>query len=97
MCLGRSRDQEQLSQGEVLADCRPLGWSETPALVAVAPSLLGEIYEVLRTGQPYQGRHASRLPALQKQRLIRHHLRRLGKLGVTVRCNSSAVARAKET
>jgi len=70
---------------------------KAPALVAVAHNLLVEIYEVLRTGQPYQDRHASRLPELQKQRMIRHHLRRLGKLGVNVRCNPSAVARAKET
>ena len=42
------------------------------------------VYEVLRTGQPYRDRQAPALSGQQKDRLIRHHVRRLGKLGVRV-------------
>jgi len=56
-----------------------------PAIVAVAHSVLLHIYEVLKTGQPYQNRQADPLNEAQKERLIQHHMRRLGKLGVPVR------------
>lgn len=54
------------------------------ALVAVSHSILQLVYEVLRTGKPYQDRQAPALTQSQKERLIRHHSRRLGKLGVRV-------------
>jgi transposase len=54
------------------------------ALVAVAHTILRLAYDVLRTGQPYQDRHAPPLSTDHKERLIRHHVRRLGKLGVRV-------------
>jgi transposase len=54
------------------------------ALVAVSHTILQLVYEVLRTGQPYNDRQAPALSEQQKERLIRHHVRRLGKLGVRV-------------
>jgi transposase len=54
------------------------------ALVAVAHNILQLVYEVLRTGEPYHDRQAPALSEQQKERLIRHHVRRLGKLGVRV-------------
>jgi transposase len=60
------------------------GGKKAPAVVALAHTLAHIIYDVLATGQPY---HEKRTPALtpsQKERIIRHHVRRLGKLGVTV-------------
>jgi transposase len=56
-----------------------------PAVVAVAHLLLILVREVLMTGQPYQERAAPVLTESQRQRLIRHHVRRLGKLGVAAR------------
>jgi hypothetical protein len=50
------------------------------ALLAVADTILQLVYEVLRTGQPYRDRQAPALSGQQKDRLIRHHVRRLGKL-----------------
>lgn len=58
---------------------------KTRALIAVAHTLLQLVYEVLRTGQPYRERQTAPVSPLQKQRLIRHHVRRLGKLGIRVR------------
>jgi hypothetical protein len=57
---------------------------KTPAVVAVAHVLLVLVYHVLRTGRPYKDRGVPVLNDKQKNRLIRHHIRRLGKLGVTV-------------
>ena len=54
------------------------------ALVAVSHSLLQLVYEVLSSGKPYQDRQAPPLSESRKQRLIRHHTRRLGKLGVRI-------------
>jgi len=60
------------------------GGKKNSALVAVAHTMVQLVYEVLRTGQPYQDRHAPPLSEQHKERLIRHHVRRLGKLGVRV-------------
>jgi transposase len=57
---------------------------KAPALIAVAHMLLIFVYRVLDSGQPYQERGAPPMPDQQKRRLIRHHLRRLGKLGIAV-------------
>jgi hypothetical protein len=50
------------------------------ALLAVAYTILQLVYQVLRTGQPYLDRQAPALCGQQKDRLIRHHVRRLGNL-----------------
>jgi len=52
--------------------------------VAIAHTLLILIYQALKTGQPYQDKGMPVLDQSQKQRMIRHHIRRLGKLGVAV-------------
>lgn len=66
-----------------------------PALVAVAHTLLLLIYQVLKTRQPYQDKHAPPLDARQKERIIRHHIRRLGKLGIPVYRSYVTVPSAK--
>jgi len=60
------------------------GGKKPPAVVAIAHTLLILIYQALLTGQPYQDKRAPALGQNQKQRMIRHHIRRLGKLGVAV-------------
>jgi transposase len=54
------------------------------ALVAVAHSLLVLCYQVLVQGQPYQSPGTPAVEERQKQRLIRHHVRCLGRLGINV-------------
>jgi transposase len=61
------------------------GGKKAPAVVAVAHTLLLLAYEVLRTHQPFKDRTAPPMDECQKQRLIRHHIRRLGKLGIAIR------------
>jgi transposase len=56
-----------------------------PATMAVAHTLLVLCYQVLKTGKPYQKRGLPTLSEKQKQRLICHHVQRLGKLGIRVR------------
>ena len=58
---------------------------KAPALVAVAHTLLMLVHQVLTTGIPYQERGQPVLDDKQRNRLIHHHVRRLGKLGVKVR------------
>lgn len=60
------------------------GGKKTSALVAVAHTMLHLIYQTLLTGQPFQDRQGAPLSEPQRERLIRHHVRRLGKLGVRV-------------
>jgi len=55
-----------------------------PAVVAVAHTLLKLMYNVLTAGEPYLERGVPELDERQKERAIRHHVRRLGKLGVSV-------------
>lgn len=57
---------------------------KAPALVAVAHNMFIPIDQVLDTHQPFQDRKAPLLSELQKQRMIRHHVRRPGKLGIAV-------------
>ncbi len=52
------------------------------ALVAIAHALIVLIYKVLATGEPYRERGALELDEAKRQRLIRHHIRRLGRLGI---------------
>jgi transposase len=63
---------------------RRSGGQKAPALIAVAHVMLMLIYRVLQTHQPFQDRLSPPLGELQKQRMIRHHIRRLGKLGIAI-------------
>ena len=60
------------------------GGKKPPALIAVAHNILNLVYQVLSTGQPYQERGAPPLQENQRQRMIRHHFHRLGKLGIAI-------------
>jgi len=60
------------------------GGKKAPAVVAIAHTLLILTYQVLTTGQAYQDKQTPALDQRQKQRMIRHHIRRLGKLGIAV-------------
>jgi hypothetical protein len=64
-------------------------------LVAVAHNLVVLIYHVLRQGKPYQERRAPVLDERVRHRLIRHHPRCLGRLGVSrrVQQGTNAVVR----
>jgi transposase len=76
------------------------GGKKAPAVVAIAHTLLILIYQALNTGQPYQDKRVPILDQRQKQRMIRHHIRRLGKLGIAVcspRPGSSATATSPPT
>jgi transposase len=55
-----------------------------PALVAVAHSLAVVIHRTLTTGTPYQEPDQPELDERKRQRLVRHYVRRLGKLGIAV-------------
>jgi hypothetical protein len=60
--------------------------------VAVAHTILQLSYAVLRTGQPYRERQMPPLSPEHKERLIRHHVRKLGKLGVQIHSHRPAPA-----
>jgi transposase len=64
------------------------GGEKAPAIVAVAHTLLLLVYQVLQTRKPFADRTAPPLDERQKQRLIRHHIRRLGKLGIALRATA---------
>jgi transposase len=55
-----------------------------PALIAVAHSLAVILYKTLQSGIPYQEPNQPAPDERKRQRLIRHYVRRLGKLGVAV-------------
>jgi len=55
------------------------------AVVAIAHDLLKLAYFVLQRGTPYEEKRGHPMSEAQKERLIQHHVRRLGKLGITVR------------
>jgi len=48
---------------------------------------LSLVYEALRTGEPYQEKKLADVNPGKRDRMIRHHIKRLGKLGVRVRSN----------
>jgi transposase len=73
------------------------GGKKAPAVVAVAHTLLELVYEVLRTQQPFQDRQAPPLDDRQRQRMIRHHIRRLGKLGISVPRYAASVPLEEKT
>ena len=54
------------------------------AIVAVAHTLLVLVYEVLRQTKPYQERQTPAVEERHRKRLIRHHVRSLGRLGINV-------------
>ena len=60
------------------------GGEKAPAIIAVAHTLLLLVYQVLQTNKPFEDRTAPPIDERQKQRLIRHHIRRLGKLGIAI-------------
>jgi hypothetical protein len=60
------------------------GGKKGPAVVAVADTLLRLIFQVLSTGEPYRDKQAPALEPQRRERMIRHHPRRLGKLGVAL-------------
>jgi transposase len=60
------------------------GGEKAPAIIAVAHTLLLLVYQVLQSKQPFEDRTAPPIDERQKQRLIRHHIRRLGKLGIAI-------------
>jgi transposase len=59
--------------------------SRPKAVVAIAHDVLVLAYFVLQRGTPYVEQGPVLLSEPQKQRIIRHHIRRLGKLGIRVR------------
>lgn len=59
--------------------------SKPKAIVAIAHDLLVLSYLVLRRGTPYVEKPGAVMTEPQKQRLIRHHVRRLGRLGIAIR------------
>ena len=62
------------------------------ALVAVAHALLVLVYQVLAHGKPYQERAMPMVEERQRKRLIRHHVRCLGRLGINVGFSPQRVA-----
>ena len=59
--------------------------SRPVAVVAIAHDLLKLAYFVLKRGTPYEETRGQPMTEAQKQRLIRHYIRRLGKLGIPLR------------
>ena len=59
--------------------------NRSKAIVAVAHDILRLVYAVLQRGTPYEERKGQPMSEAQRQRLIQHHVRRLGKLGIRVR------------
>src|SRR5215475_3954952 len=66
------------------------GGEKAPAIIAVAHTLLLLVYQVLQTKKPFEDRTAPPLDERQKQRLIRHYIRRLGKLGIAIQAATSS-------
>lgn len=54
------------------------------ALVAIAHTILVLIYRSLACGQPYEERGVVEVNEPKRRRLIQHHVRRLGQLGIAV-------------
>jgi hypothetical protein len=55
------------------------------AVVAVAHDLLKLAYFVLQRGTPYEEERGKSMSEQQKQRLVRHHVRSPGKLGISLK------------
>jgi transposase len=65
--------------------------SPPKAVVAIAHDILVLAYFVLQRGTPYVEKGPHELSEPQKERIIRHHIRRLGKLGIRVRTSPRLV------
>jgi transposase len=63
--------------------------SKPKAIVAVAHQLLILAYAVLQRGTPYEEQRGVPMSQERHARLIRHHVRRLGKLGIRIRVGST--------
>jgi transposase len=74
-----ARKRDSIFQRKFHRWMRRLG--EAKANIAIAHSLLELIYALLKTGRPYQEPDPGALHAAEKEKLIRHHARRLRKLG----------------
>lgn len=61
------------------------GGRKKAAIMATCHTLLLLVYRVLDTGMPFTPKDDPPLTDSQRDRLIRHHIRRLGKLGIAVR------------
>lgn len=59
-----------------------------PATMAIAHTLLVLCYQVLKTGRAYKEVGVPIIDPQQRIRLIHHHVRRLGKLGIRVRAQA---------
>lgn len=68
-----------------------------PALIAVAHALAVLMYRTLSSGQPYKEANAPQPDERTRERLIRHHVRRLGKLGVAVHALGPAPSRTNNS
>jgi transposase len=60
------------------------GGKKAPALIAVAHVMPTLIYKTLEARQPFVDRKGPPLGATPKERMIRHHIRRLGNFGITL-------------
>lgn len=67
--------------------------NKAKAVVAIAHQILVLSYFVLQRGTPYQEVRGVELSERERQRLIRHHLKRLGKLGLRLRAQPLPVGR----
>jgi len=63
------------------------------ALMAVAHAMVGIIYEVLASGRPYAPPPESAAQLRKRRRLIKHHIRCLGRLGIVVRSRAAKAIR----
>ena len=79
MCLGRI-EVEEISVAGTSSGAGP--WvCKKKAVVAVAHGLLLQVYQVLRTQQPLAQAPSPPLDEQRRKRIVRHHLRCLGRLG----------------
>jgi transposase len=69
--------------------------SRSIAVVAIAHDLLKLAYSVLERGTAYEEKRGQPMTEQQKQRLIRHHVRRLGKLGIRLKSSPAPSAEPK--
>ncbi len=65
------------------------------AVRAVSHTLLQLLYKVLTTGERYEERGQVPLDERRRERLVRHHVRRLGKLGIC--CSVSPIPGEKQS
>ena len=71
------------------------GGKRAPGVMAVAHNLLRFVFQILSTGNAYHEKAATPLEPQQRERMIRHHMRRLGKLGMAVGQRGAAAPRPR--